>query len=87
MVARTHVAGALFDMGNYPGFRREFSGTVFGELYELRDPVSLFALLDAYEGEEYRRIAVETAGHGLAWIYELADLPVTPRIQSGDYSA
>ena len=80
------VLGAIFDLGRYPGYRSDFPGQVTGELYEMHEPDGLLAVLDDYEGPEYRRILLHTAEFGLAWIYELVAVPPNaPRIHSGDY--
>ena len=80
------VEGSILHLGRYPGFRRGRGGRVIGEVYELGDPVALLASLDAYEGDEYRRIAIDVAGFGAAWIYELAAVPAGAcRIESGDF--
>ena len=80
------VSGAIFDLGRYPGYRSDLAGEVTGELYELGEPDSLLAVLDDYEGPEYRRILINVAEFGPAWIYELVAVPPNaPQILSGDY--
>jgi gamma-glutamylcyclotransferase (GGCT)/AIG2-like uncharacterized protein YtfP len=77
----------------YPALVPGPEGHVVGELCRLRDLVAAFALLDAYEGEDFRRVMIEVAlpegGQAWAWAYLLVD----PRqiadgelIASGDWA-
>jgi gamma-glutamylcyclotransferase (GGCT)/AIG2-like uncharacterized protein YtfP len=76
-----------------PGVPRD-GATVIGELLRLRDLPAAFALLDAYEGEDFSRILGDvTLADGsttYAWVYVLAD-PATAEhgelIESGDWVA
>jgi gamma-glutamylcyclotransferase (GGCT)/AIG2-like uncharacterized protein YtfP len=82
------VAGSIFLIGPYPGFRAEPGGVVQGEIYSLAKPAATLAHLDEYEGSEYTRVAVRLTSHDSeAWIYEYAvPLPLTVRIASGDFT-
>jgi len=91
--------GKLYDLGGYPGAvpsERE-TDIVAGEVYALRDPAQVLAVLDRYEGcaddpppTEFRRekatITLENGDQVEAWIY-LYNWPTfgLPRIRSGDY--
>lgn len=78
------VAGTLHDLGEYPGARLGGNGTIRGELFEAVDP-GLLADLDAFEGEEYPRVAVRTESGREAWIYLCGEEgPVVP---DGDWRA
>lgn len=94
-VARSVPAAArgeiyAFPMG-YPGFC-EGAGTVIGDVVWLTDLAATFALLDAYEGDEFARVITQVTLEGgeevWAWIYALAD-PTTARfgtrIPDGDW--
>jgi gamma-glutamylcyclotransferase (GGCT)/AIG2-like uncharacterized protein YtfP len=79
-----------FPMG-YPGFV-EGEGTVIGEVAWLTDLAGTFALLDAYEGQDFARVIrkVQPAeGPELwAWIYVLADpgaVSLGQLIEDGDW--
>jgi gamma-glutamylcyclotransferase (GGCT)/AIG2-like uncharacterized protein YtfP len=67
-----------FSMG-HPGFvEGAASGVVVGEVLWLSDLAATFALLDAYEGQDFARIIRrvkldETNEEVWAWIYTLAD--------------
>jgi gamma-glutamylcyclotransferase (GGCT)/AIG2-like uncharacterized protein YtfP len=61
---------------------------VKGEVFAADD--ELLEKIDAYEGEEYRRVRVVVEGEaaGEAWIWEWAgEVPVGGRILSGDWLA
>ena len=64
-----------FPMG-YPG-HVEGAGRVVGDLVWLSDLAATFALLDAYEGEDFvrviRQVTTETGEELWSWIYVLAD--------------
>ena len=83
------VVGRLFSIEDqYPGFVRQGTDLVCGALIELIDD-NLFAVLDRYEGPEYRRIIVEVILPNEmtdAWTYELvADPRPTTRIPGGNW--
>ena len=87
LVGPAIVAGSIFRVGNYPGYRPEPAGEVHGELYRLNDPEPMLKTLDDYEGEEYERIVVEALGRE-TWIYRYKpDPPEDSRIASGDFCA
>lgn len=79
-VARSAPAtstGALIAFEDYPGVVEEVQGTVAGELVWLTDLAAAFALLDAYEGDDFVRILkrcrLEDGAEEWAWCYVLAD--------------
>jgi gamma-glutamylcyclotransferase (GGCT)/AIG2-like uncharacterized protein YtfP len=82
------VRGRLYNLGRYPAIRLGGEGWVRGELYELPPPV--LGTLDAYEGDEYKRVmavvALDSGRRVRSWVYEyLKSLPEWRRILSGDY--
>ena len=78
----------------YPGMVAEGDSTVVGEVLMLNDLTVAFALLDAYEGDDYertlKRVTLEDGTEVWAWIYLLRD-PTSVRnaelIPSGDWTA
>lgn len=50
------VSGTLYDLGPYPAAVKT-AGThrILGDVYEIKNPAAVFALLDQYEGEAYQR--------------------------------
>lgn len=95
------VAGALFDLGSYPGARPApgKENWVLGELFLLRHVENDLKLLDrvedikhaAPERSEFARALTElilpNGGHETAWIYWLsAETQVGRKIASGDYA-
>lgn len=84
--------GALFRLGSYPGMtlRSGEDSWVRGDVFLLKDPLSVLPVLDDYEGYEYRRqVVVVLLDDGRtiqAWAYlYLLDTSDKPRILSGDY--
>ena len=73
------VAGSLFRISHYPGYRPDPPGEVHGELYRLHDPARTLAALDDYEGEEYRRVAIPVSTGESAWIYRFEGEPPARR--------
>ena len=68
VLGRGHIAGLLFDLGEYPGAvplpgpqsPEEDAPKVWGRLIRLRDPAAFFRVIDAYEGfDPARRAASE----------------------------
>lgn len=96
-VCRGQVAGALFDLGAYPGMTVEGGkNAVHGEIYHVADGERLFAALDRVEGMTgfgvpgrlFRRPLVKVRGEWgdhLAWTYLLADDKGTP-LPSGNWT-
>lgn len=83
-VGRGTVAGSLWLVSWYPGFRSGSDGRVTGEVYRVN--AATLAALDGYEGEEYRRVQVEVEGIGRAWVYEyVPEVTGLARIETGDY--
>ena len=86
------VPGYLYDLGQYPGFVYQEGARerVFGQILELRDPVSTFQVLDEYEGlqapePEYARILLPMEP-GQAWTYLYqGDVSQLPKIEGGNY--
>ncbi len=87
-VGAAEVAGALFHVAHYPGYRPEPAGRVRGEVYRLRSPERTLADLDEYEGEEYLRVRVRLLQpENEAWLYQYArPVPLERRIVSGDFT-
>jgi gamma-glutamylcyclotransferase (GGCT)/AIG2-like uncharacterized protein YtfP len=75
---RATVAGRVCDTGRgYPALLPDGAATAPGWLVPVRDPATLLARLDGYEGAEYRRIRVAAAEHGdtvgtACWTYAWA---------------
>ncbi len=96
---RGSIQAALFDLGIYPAAVPANDGSsVWGEVYELRDPAAVLAALDEIEGYRvseperslYTRVLAEvTLEDGRvqpAWAYFYnAPLGRAQRIASGDY--
>jgi gamma-glutamylcyclotransferase (GGCT)/AIG2-like uncharacterized protein YtfP len=96
---RGTIEAALFDLGIYPAAVPTNDGSVvWGEIYEMQDPLSVLAILDEIEGYRaneperslYTRVQTDvTLGDGSrqsAWAYFYnAPLGRAQRIESGDY--
>ena len=87
--------GRMFALSDgYPGFLPGPEGRVVGELMTLSDLAAAFALIDAYEGDEFTRALQEVElGDGQmiwAWCYVLSS-PVLAEegelIPGGDWAA
>lgn len=83
-----------FAAEGYPGFVAEGDGLVQGEVVFLRDLAAAFALLDAYEGEEFRRTlraaVLDDGTEVWCWIYVLSNPDAAAAgepIPSGDWNA
>lgn len=78
------VQGKIYDInGHYPGFKHG-KGKVIGEVVEI-DEANL-NLIDAYEGNEYKRVRITTNNKIEAWIYEYThDISKSQEIKSGDW--
>jgi gamma-glutamylcyclotransferase (GGCT)/AIG2-like uncharacterized protein YtfP len=87
------VKGTIFAFPDgYPGLLEDGADTVHGEVIKMSDLSSAFALLDAYEGDDFIRIIKTATVTGGAetpvWIYVLADermVEGATRIESGDW--
>ena len=91
LVGPGKINGALYDLGSYPalvlnGGQEEF---VYGEVYCLNDPATVFQVLDRYEGAEYRRLELSVFMEKepiSAWAYEyLLNAEQYPKIREGLY--
>lgn len=78
------VQGKIYDINrHYPGFKHG-KGKVIGEVVEI-DEANL-NLIDAYEGNEYKRVRITTNNKIEAWIYEYThDISKSQEIKSGDW--
>ncbi|WP_456383695.1 gamma-glutamylcyclotransferase family protein [Hydrogenimonas sp.] len=87
----TKATSSIFnELGAYPGLK-EGAGEVRGELYRITDSRRLFAVLDWYEGSEYRRVvkeAVTEDGKRIkTWVYlYLPPVREGRIIETGDYA-
>jgi gamma-glutamylcyclotransferase (GGCT)/AIG2-like uncharacterized protein YtfP len=97
-LGRGSIQGALFDLGLYPAAVPAPEGQIWGEVYEIADPVPVLAVLDEIEGYRhddadsslYLRqkadVAMPDGSRAQAWVYFYnAPLGRAPRIASGDY--
>jgi gamma-glutamylcyclotransferase (GGCT)/AIG2-like uncharacterized protein YtfP len=95
-VTRCRWEGRLYDLGSFPG-AVPGDGTVYGELFRLRDP-AVWRVLDRYEGydparEEVsifvrRRVDVACPDGRPAWVYWYnGDPEEGARVSSGDWAA
>lgn len=90
--AWARTTGRLVAFPDYPGLVDESAGEIVGELVWLTDLAAAFALLDAYEGDDFIRVLkrchLAEGGEEWAWCYVLADAKVaaagTP-IPHGDW--
>lgn len=100
LVGKATVAGELYDLGMYPGFKAGGSGRVTGELYKLDDKRAseTIEMLDAYEGvtgekeDEYLRKEVECrvtdGGKFTAMTYISRSIPASAKqITKGNYAS
>ncbi len=71
------TTGVLIAFPDYPGLVDGETGAVTGELMTLTELAAAFALLDAYEGDDFIRILKRVRTHdgseAWAWCYVLAD--------------
>jgi gamma-glutamylcyclotransferase (GGCT)/AIG2-like uncharacterized protein YtfP len=83
LVGRCRFTATLRDLGAYPGVVLDGRGPCHGELVEVLEP-SAWAVLDAFEGHEYRRVRIvcDAPAGTEAWIYELVT-PVGTVVSSG----
>jgi gamma-glutamylcyclotransferase (GGCT)/AIG2-like uncharacterized protein YtfP len=96
---RGWIRAALFDLGLYPAAVPASDGQVWGELFEVTDPLRVLAALDEIEGYDAstpdtslyvrRQVTVhldEASADAWAYFYN-APLGQALRIASGDYLA
>ena len=71
------TTGVLIAFPEYPGLIDPGSDTIVGELLWLQDLAAAFALLDAYEGDDFirilKRVRLESGEEEWSWCYVLAD--------------
>lgn len=97
-VGRGSIKGSLFDLGLYPAAVPAPEGHVWGEVYEMTDPLVVLAALDDIEGYRHddpdkslymrsqAEVALPDGTRARAWVYFYnAPLGRAPRIPSGDY--
>lgn len=86
------MTGRLYLVGTYPGLKDAPDGIVRGEVALLPDDGALLADLDAYEGDEYRRVLrPATLSNGqvaTAWVYMYQpEVTEKQRIESGEFAS
>ena len=97
-IGRGSIQGSLFDLGLYPAAVPAPEGHVWGEVYEMTDPVPVLAALDEVEGyrhddpdrslylRQQTDVSLPGGAAARAWVYFYnAPLGRAPRIASGDY--
>jgi gamma-glutamylcyclotransferase (GGCT)/AIG2-like uncharacterized protein YtfP len=97
-IGRGSIQGSLFDLGLYPAAVPAPEGAVWGEVYEMTEPVTVLAALDEIEGYRhddpdrslYTRsqadVRLTDGTPARAWVYFYnAPLGRAQRIASGDY--
>ena len=97
-IGRGSIQGELFDLGLYPAAVPAPEGRIWGEVYEMTEPVPVLAALDDIEGYRhddpdrslYTRakasVTLPDGSAAQAWVYFYnAPLGKAPRIASGDY--
>ena len=82
--ARAELTGTLYDTGlGWPALRLAGADQVPGHVLTLTSPADAFAVLDEYEGAEYRRVRAVLADGTLCWTYEwtapVDGMPTLPR--------
>jgi len=97
-ISNATIKGALYDLGNYPGYVEEPAGEVKGELYRIDKIDRVFKVLDAYEGlfddnpeyiKEKKTVELPDGQKVESWIYVFQQQlrPEHKRIIDGDYIA
>lgn len=85
------IEATLYDLGNYPGaIKSEAAHQITGDVFEVKSSEKVFALLDDYEGDEYRRekviVTLATGCETDAWIYwYIGNVKEEQRIKNNDY--
>jgi gamma-glutamylcyclotransferase (GGCT)/AIG2-like uncharacterized protein YtfP len=69
------IEGSLYNLGSYPGYRREGTDMVVGEVWEIADK-KLPTMLDNLEGypNYYSRVKVTTEKGYNCWVYVIEKL-------------
>lgn len=80
---RTDAIWTLRDLGPYPALCSGGTDSILGELYEVPD--RHFAILDAFEGSEYRRGVLTLVGDVEAFGYIWLGNDLGTTISSGDW--
>ena len=100
-LAKGHVRGRLYDLGDYPGAVESASDAdrILGEVYRLPNAVQAFKVLDRFEGFDPAKpafnlferkettVALDGGGEMQAWIYWLGSRHGSRRrLPSRDYA-
>jgi gamma-glutamylcyclotransferase (GGCT)/AIG2-like uncharacterized protein YtfP len=79
LLKKSVIAGSIFRVADYPGYRPEPPGSVHGEVYRVDS--DLLQVLDEYEGGDFQRVMIDEM-----WVYQyLRQTSPESRIASGDY--
>ena len=87
LIGHATVRGSIYLVGKYPGYRQKPDGIVRGEVWRMGNAEAVLAILDDYEGSDYRRIVVATSLPNVSasiYVYS-AEVKEETRIESGDY--
>ena len=75
-LGRAKVGASLYDIGRYPGAIRakeKSDDEIVGDVFIVRNPDSVFKVLDKYEGDEFvrdrKRVKLRSGRTVNAWIY------------------
>jgi gamma-glutamylaminecyclotransferase len=87
LIGPATVRGYLYRIDWYPALVIDSNGReVVGEVYEVGE--SQLADLDAYEGDEYRRIQIEVSTEKPVWVWEwIGAPPKEGYLPNGDWLA
>lgn len=91
-IAEGRIKAALYDLGLYPAAVAEGEGSkeITGDVYQLTDSKTIFAVLDEYEGEDFRRgltvVKMKTGEEKEAFVYwYTGQTEKALLIEEGDY--
>ena len=91
-IGGARMAGRLYRLDGYPGLVIPGGDGewVIGEVYRLRDPETVLAAWDAYEGGDYTReqgaVAMDTGETQVCWVYcYRGPVDEARRIAHGDF--